>query len=322
MATKQKPPKASASKAWTPPTTGQGRRFNACHPDWFRKCLDDYQAGNRWEPDQEVNDPNTYKWEDVHALFQSGGNPNTLGKMLRRRPTLLWHPVVGDLIRNIKREWQRERQVNCSNPGDLEVYNEHIKEPLKELVEAWVHGMLEGDYTIKPPKKKRGPRPSEEKMELRWYLYSEYRATLDELKDFPVAPQKAEGESDNSTKEKEYEKWKRRLVEDVLPTVWEKSGRSMLFEFGPADKGKPFLERRVPGGTIPFPTEQARSWVEKAIKRRANNVIRDLLAYELVGFWNGRTASQVRHAVEQAQRLVYPTPRPQRKAKPSTPRSR
>ncbi len=104
MATKPKPRKASPSKAKTLPTSSQRRRYSEFHPDWFRKCLDDYQTGNRWEPDQEVNDPNTYKWEDVHALLQSGGDLNTLGDMLRQRPNLLWHPVVGGLIQYLARE--------------------------------------------------------------------------------------------------------------------------------------------------------------------------------------------------------------------------
>ena len=276
MATKGQPRKASASKAKTLPATGKGRPFSWGHSDWFRERLDDYQAGNRWEPDQEVNDPNTYKLKDVHALFQSGGDLKTLGEMLRQRPALLWHPVVGDLIRYIAREWQRERQVSCNSPGDWELYNEQLKEPLKALVEAWVQGMLEGGYTIQPLPR-RGRRLSEWEKDRRALVTHDYEDLLAFLQNDQELKNIITKGTTLKRKKLPFDSLKGPLAQ-VIRRIWEHPHHLHLFSDSTFDQKDP----------TPIPETLLTQVVKAALDQKdLTGSMRDVIAYHLLAHSHG-----------------------------------
>ncbi|MCH8039181.1 MAG: hypothetical protein IH977_02405 [Nitrospinae bacterium] len=287
--TKRRAKEPSASK---PAGIPQSRPdFTA--PPWYDQILKEYQE-KLPPPDENFTSSEGFKVGDVGPLLESG-KLDTLCELLKHDPYLLAHPLIWGLVNHFP---VARRQQNSAEAREI------IESELHQILECWVKRMLPG-YTLKPPPKGRGRRLSAGEEDFRGELFREYRNTLAELKRDTVAP--IEGESDNSGKVKEYEKWKRRLVDKVLPKVWEKSTHSSWLGLHSADKDKPIHERRLARGTIAFPADKARAWVESAIKaadKRENDVLRDLLAYELLAFGYGLTVNQVRYIVEQQHKLT------------------
>jgi len=166
MANKPKPRKASPSKAKTShATTREGKPVNVWHGG-FGTFLREFEEG-KYTPDATVSYPKgTFGMKEIQPLLQSGGALPTLAVMLKDHPRLLWHPVVWSLVEDIAAE----------RHGSAFFWEEY-NETLKKLVEAWVQGMLGGDYTIQPPKR-RGRRLSWEKKDLRPYVTHEYECLL------------------------------------------------------------------------------------------------------------------------------------------------
>ena len=170
MTTKRQPRKAGSSKAKTrSAATREGKSVNVWHGG-FGTFLHEFEEG-KYTPDATVSYPKgTFGMKEIQPLLQSGGDLPTLAVMLKDHPRLLWHPVVWTLVKEI--EEQRH--------SGSEFFREENTEALKILIEAWVQGMLEGDYTIQRPPR-RGQRLSWEKKDLRPYVTHEYECLLDFL---------------------------------------------------------------------------------------------------------------------------------------------
>ena len=176
---------------------------------------------------------------------------------------------------------------------------------LRQIVAAWVQGMLPG-YSVKPPKR-RGRKVDPWELDERPDLLDEYERVLQSLREAELSD--LDGESTESSK--------RRLIR-VVRRIWKESDLSeyvYLARSVPSDINSPRVFRTT---EIPLSETEIESWVDTAMSRRAEaQTMLDYLAYCLVGHRYKRTANQVKYIIQQERAFTGKRKRPRRDQLPS-----
>jgi len=217
------------------------------------------------------------------ADFWSGRVPpnEALAEALRRHPRLLSHPLMWGQL------WQLHQQSLRGDDDDAR----EARGAFRQLVEAWVHGVLP-DWRLIPPVGRRGRKVVWEERLLRISLVEDYEELLKKLKQEHV--RRWPGETDGA--------WRRRLIA-IESRVWDASDASLYLAFTRKNK----RGGRTGGAfRVALRSRDVETWVDEAIERAGDAAtLRDHLAYHLAGYRytsvGGKpvTAGQVRGFIQQ-----------------------